>query len=136
MATLSKALASSVTMKLLGPVEVWRNAPNRACVSQKEGNTSAKATSDADGMKRIQATDALVSAKLANRQRSKILIEKLLSSRQGYYLRAKRSKSAIWRSISSRAASAAERMPCVRSWNSSGFEERKRASSRVISCLV
>ena len=27
------------------------------------------------------------------------------------YLRAKRSKSAIWRSISSRAASAAERMP-------------------------
>src|SRR5579859_4208290 len=52
------------------------------------------------------------------------------------YLRAKRSKSAIWRSISSRAESAAERMPWMRSWNSSGFVERSSASSRVMSCLV
>src|SRR5215469_7622462 len=51
------------------------------------------------------------------------------------YLRAKRSKSAIWRSISSRAASEAERMPWMRSLNSSAFEARARASSMVMSCL-
>src|SRR5712671_6237002 len=51
-------------------------------------------------------------------------------------LRAKRSKSAIWRSISSRAESEAERMPWMRSLNSSGLEERAKASSRVMSCLV
>src|SRR5215813_13847747 len=49
------------------------------------------------------------------------------------YLRAKRSKSAIWRSISSRAESEAERMPWMRRRNSSGFEARFRASSRVMS---
>jgi hypothetical protein len=54
----------------------------------------------------------------------------------GVYFRAKRSKSAIWRSISSRAESAAERIPWMRSWNSSGFVERRSASSRVMSCLV
>ncbi len=52
------------------------------------------------------------------------------------YLRAKRSKSAIWRSISSRAASEAERMPWMRSLNSSALDARARASSRVMSCLV
>ena len=52
------------------------------------------------------------------------------------YLRAKRSKSAIWRSISSRAESEAERTPWMRRRNSSGLEERERASSRVMSCLV
>src|SRR6266567_106782 len=52
------------------------------------------------------------------------------------YLRAKRSKSAIWRSISSRAVSEAERTPCTRSLNSSGFDARNRASSMVMSCLV
>jgi hypothetical protein len=52
------------------------------------------------------------------------------------YLRAKRSKSAIWRSISSRAESEAERMPWMRRLNSSGLEERESASSRVMSCLV
>src|SRR6476620_8535552 len=53
-----------------------------------------------------------------------------------YYFRAKRSKSAIWRSISSRAESEAERMPWMRRRNSSGLEARLRASSRVMSCLV
>src|SRR5271166_3910083 len=52
------------------------------------------------------------------------------------YLRAKRSKSAIWRSISSRAASAAERIPWMRSLNSSALDARERASSRVINSLV
>jgi len=52
------------------------------------------------------------------------------------YLRAKRSKSAIWRSISSRAESEAERMPWMRSLNSSGLEERDKASSIVMSCLL
>ena len=52
------------------------------------------------------------------------------------YLRAKRSKSAIWRSISSRAESEAERMPWMRSLNSSGLEERDKASSSVMSCLL
>src|ERR1700674_846592 len=45
------------------------------------------------------------------------------------YLRAKRSKSAICEAISSRAESPAERMPWMRSLNSSGFEARARASS-------
>src|SRR5437016_6959582 len=52
------------------------------------------------------------------------------------YLRAKRSKSAICRSISSRAESEAERMPWMRSLNSSGLEERDKASSRVTNCLL
>lgn len=52
------------------------------------------------------------------------------------YLRAKRSKSAICFSISSRALSEAERTPWMRRRNSSGLEERERASSSVISCLV
>jgi formate hydrogenlyase subunit 6/NADH:ubiquinone oxidoreductase subunit I len=52
------------------------------------------------------------------------------------YLRAKRSKSAICRSISSRAASAAERMPWIRSLNSSAFDARESASSNVINSLV
>src|SRR6266436_9228295 len=51
------------------------------------------------------------------------------------YFRAKRSKSAIWRSISSRAESEAERIPWMRSLNSSALEARARASSRVMSCL-
>ena len=52
------------------------------------------------------------------------------------YLRAKRSKSAIWRSISSRAASAADRMPWMRNLNSSAFDARESASSNVINSLV
>jgi hypothetical protein len=56
-------------------------------------------------------------------------------SRTPNYLRAKRSKSAIWRSISSRAESAAERIPWMRSLNSSALEARARASSRVIESL-
>src|SRR6266568_3499238 len=55
------------------------------------------------------------------------------------YLREKRSKSAIWRSISSRAASEAERMPWMRSLNSSALEARSKASSwmrRVLSGLM
>jgi len=51
------------------------------------------------------------------------------------YFLAKRSKSAIWRSISSRAESEAERIPWMRSLNSSALEARARASSRVMSCL-
>ncbi len=53
----------------------------------------------------------------------------------GNYFLAKRSKSAIWRSISSRAESDAERMPWMRSLNSSALEARARASSRVMSCF-
>ena len=52
------------------------------------------------------------------------------------YLRAKRSKSAICEAISSRAASEAERMPWMRSLNSSALDARARASSSVMSCLV
>ena len=51
------------------------------------------------------------------------------------YFREKRSKSAICEAISSRAESPAERMPWMRSLNSSAFEARARASSSVTSCF-
>src|SRR5208283_1089970 len=52
------------------------------------------------------------------------------------YLRANLSTSTICRSISSRAASEAERIPWMRSLNSSGLDARDSASSSVISSLL
>ncbi len=64
------------------------------------------------GIKRIHPVTVIVRTKLAIRELSRSLMKRpSWRMKTAIYFRAKRSKSAIWRSISSRAESEAERMP-------------------------
>jgi hypothetical protein len=99
-ATLSIELARSKTMKLAGPLsEVARIGSNTSDVNQTEGRTSAKAILEPAGIKRIQPTDTSVSARLVNWHRIQVFIDIALQTANIIYLRAKRSKPAIWRGI-------------------------------------
>jgi hypothetical protein len=106
-------LASTTALKFVGPLsDVAILGPMTVEVNQNAGNSSAKAIPDPFGTKRIHPATTRVTMKLTIRQRSTSRVEKLSPSQDtSSYFLAKRSKSAIWRSISSRAESEAERIP-------------------------